>query len=625
MTGPQQPGNFAQQLKAIRQIDNTDEMASRLQQLACTNLTFLEALQLSRAIESAQASLPVVKLAILSSTTCDHLVGGIRVSALRRGLGIDVWCGQYGQYRQEVMQPAAPLLAFAPDYILFVQHAAHLAPGIALHASHQEVDEAIAQSVADLAQLWSRAATTFDATVIQQTCIERSEPVFGSFDRVVPGSPYAITQKLNHTLATQAAAHNVGVLDVARQVSRDGLAHWFDETRWLQAKMEIAPNAMVDFGELLVRHLCALRGDVRKCLVLDLDNTLWGGVVGDDGVEGLVIGEGSGAGEAFLSLQRYALALKARGIVLAVCSKNELDAARAPFLQHPDMLLKLSDFAAFVANWEDKAANLQAIAAQFNLGLESLVFVDDNPAERERVRAALPMVAVPELPEDPAAFVACIANQGYFEAVTFTADDQQRADQYAANAERNALRTTAVSMDDYLAGLHMTMTSGPITPVDLARATQLIGKTNQFNTTTRRYTHDQVQAFANDQNGLTLVARLADKFGDNGLVSVAILVPDDQHEDALRMVSWVMSCRVFGRQLEHQMMNIIVQKARQRGKQTLIGEFISSPKNTVISSLFADFGFAQSTPEPATPGLQEWTLGVAGYTPVRTRIGLAEC
>ena len=317
----------------------------------------------------------------------------------------------------------------------------------------------------------------------------------------------------------------VSLLDVARASERDGIDTWFDVGHWLQSKMEIAPQSAALYGDMVARIVAAQRGLSKKCLVFDLDNTLWGGVVGDDGLEGIVLGEGSAAGEAHLALQRYAKQLKERGVILAVCSKNDPTIAEAAFRDHPEMHLKRSDIAAFIANWDDKSENLKRIAAQLNIGIDSLVFVDDNPVERARIRQSLPMVSVPELPDDVANYVRCLADAGYFEAVAFTSEDRQRAAQYAANAEREALLGSSQSMDDFLSSLKMSVSYGPFTPVDLARVTQLINKTNQFNTTTRRYTAEQVATFASAADVITLQFRLLDRFGDNGLVSAMILRP----------------------------------------------------------------------------------------------------
>src|SRR5207253_484110 len=287
--------------------------------------------------------------------------------------------------------------------------------------------------------LWKAARQALKATAIQQTFLDVTEPLFGSYDRLVAGAPSRMVARLNDLMSEAAASEGVLLLDVARASEIDGIDTWFDAGRWMQAKMEIAPPAAPFYGDLVARIVAAQRGLSKKCLVLDLDNTLWGGVIGDDGLEGIVLGQGSALGEAHLAFQRYALQLKARGVILAVCSKNDSATAEAVFENHPEMVLKRTDIAAFIANWHDKAENLKTIATRLNIGLDSLVFVDDNPVERARVRESLPMVAVPELPEDAARFVPCLADAGYFEAIGFTVEDWQRAAQYAANAEREAL------------------------------------------------------------------------------------------------------------------------------------------------------------------------------------------
>ena len=410
------------------------------------------------------------------------------------------------------------------------------------------------------------------------------------------------------------------LLDVARASEGDGIGAWFDAGRWMQAKMEIAPPAAPLYGDLVARIVAAQRGMSKKCLVLDLDNTLWSGVIGDDGLEGIVLGEGSAAGEAHLALQRYALQLKARGVILAVCSKNDTTIAEAVFRDHPEMLLRRADFAAFVANWEDKAANLKTIAGRLNIGLDSLVFVDDNPVERARVRESLPMVAVPELPEDVAYYVGCLANAGYFETVSFTPDDQVRAEQYAANTEREALLGSSESVDDFLRGLRMSVVFGPVKAVDLSRVTQLINKTNQFNPTTRRYTAEEVEAIAAAPEMISLQFRLLDRFGDNGLISILILRPEPEQADVLQIDTWVMSCRVFGRDLEFEAMNIAVETARRRGVRAFRANYIPTKKNGVIRDLYPRLGFTRVNAEMPADGTIQWHLNLAEYVGRKTHI-----
>jgi FkbH-like protein len=440
---------------------------------------------------------------------------------------------------------------------------------------------------------------------------------------VVPGAPATVVARLNDQACEAAARDGALVLDVARASQRDGIDAWFDVGRWLQGKLEIAPQAAPLYGDLTARILAAQRGLSKKCLVLDLDNTLWGGVIGDDGLDGIVLGEGSAAGEAHLALQHYARQLKERGVILAVCSKNDLKIAEAAFRDHPEMALRRSDFAAFQANWDDKAQNLKVIAARLNIGLDALVFVDDNPAERARVRQSLPMVAVPEMPEDPAHYVRCLAEAGYFEAVAFTAEDRGRAEAYAANAEREALLGSAESMDDFLRGLNMTALYGPFTAVDHARVVQLINKTNQFNTTTRRYAGEEIARIMDEPDAVTLQFRLLDRVGDNGLVSTMILRPTADDE-ALEIENWVMSCRVFGRELEFEAMNVAVAAAKERGARALVADYIPTPKNDVISKLYPSLGFTEvDSPAPANRATR-WVLDLADYVTRKTHIVVQE-
>ena len=270
--------------------------------------------------------------------------------------------------------------------------------------------------------------------------------------------------------------------------------------------------------------------------------------------------------------------------------KNDPAIAEAAFRDHPEMLLKPSDISAFLANWNDKAENLKTIAARLNIGLDSLVFVDDNPVERERIRQSLPMVAVPELPTDIAHYVRCLADAGYFEAVGFTPEDRQRTEQYAANAERESLFKLSGSLDDFLRNLQMSVVFGPFASADLVRITQLFNKTNQFNTTTKRYSAEEIAHFASAEETMTLQFRLLDKYGDNGLVSAMILRPDPKQPEVFEIENWVMSCRVFGRQLEFEAMNIAVEQARRRGSKALRANYIPTPKNGVISDLYSISG-----------------------------------
>ena len=616
--------DFRADLGVALESPNPTDCLEKLASLAQYRLGYLETIQLDRALGrltlEPSSGFTVVRLALLASSTVDHLLPAIRVAGLRRRLLIDVHIGTYGQYRQDLLDPASSLHQFAPQFVLLSITARNTIADVPLTATAEEVDETISRSIDDLRLLWRKARETLNATIIQQTFLDSTEPVFGSYDRLVPGAPARVITQLNDQLSKAAAPDSVLILDVARASERDGIDGWFDTGSWFQGKLEIAPQAAPLYGEMVARIVAAQRGLSRKCLVFDLDNTLWGGVIGDDGLEGLVLGEGSAAGEAHLALQRYARQLKERGVILAVCSKNDPAIAEAAFRDHPEMILGRSDISAFVANWEDKSANLKAIAARLNIGLDSLVFVDDNPAERARIRQSLPMVAVPELPKDIAHYVRCIADAGYFEAIAFTSEDRQRTEQYAANAEREALSELSGSLEDFLQGLKMTVVFGAFGAADLMRITQLFNKTNQFNTTTRRYSGEEVANFATSNEAMTLQFRLLDKFGDNGLVSAMILRPDLERSDVFEIENWVMSCRVFGRQLEFEAMNIVVEQARRRGIKALRADYIPTSKNGVISELYPSLGFSPLNDRPQQNGATSWILKPAEYTARSTHL-----
>ncbi|WP_407290747.1 HAD-IIIC family phosphatase [Stutzerimonas zhaodongensis] len=549
--------------------------------------------------ETTVSGLGPLRIALLSSHTVDHLVPAIRVAGLHRRLALSVHVAPYGMYRQALLMDDPELASFAPQLIVLALDARDAPLQLPLEASQEDVDAAIAERVDELRLLWRRARERYAAQVVQQTIVPADPPLFGSFEALVPASPFALIDRLNAAIRSAAREDGVLLMDLAWEAARgsygDGLA---EPVRWHQAKQLVSPNLAPLYGDQLARIAAASVGLSRKCMVLDLDNTLWGGVVGDDGVDGIQLGQGSPSGEAFLAFQRYAALLARRGVILAVCSKNDLSVAEAAF-NHPDMALKRSDIAAFVANWEDKAGNLRRIASMLDIGLDSLVFVDDNPAERDIVRRELPEVAVPELPDDVADYPARVAAAGYFEAVSFTSDDATRGRNYALNAERKAAMSQATDMEGYLRGLEMVLTATPIGPAELARSTQLINKTNQFNLTTRRYSEAEVERIAADPHSVALAIRLTDKFGDNGLISVVLARPDAAvADDELLIDSWLMSCRVLGRQVEEAVLDVLIDFAIAAGYRALIGEFRPTERNGMVAEHYPRLGFAQH-PAPA--------------------------
>ena len=589
-------------------------LTTRLDRLAS------EGLQAATNGEASVAGLQPLRIALLASHTVDHLVPAIRVAGLQRGLALKVHVAPYGMYRQALLMDDAELASFAPQLIVLALDARDAPLQLPLEASPESVAAAVTTRVDELRLLWRCARERYAAQVVQQTLVPADPPIFGSFEALVPASPWALIDRLNTAIRRAAGEDGVLLLDLAWEAARgsygDGLA---EPLRWHQAKQLVSPNLAPLYGDQLARIAAASVGLSRKCLVLDLDNTLWGGVVGDDGIDGLHLGQGSPSGEAFLAFQHYTALLARRGIILAVCSKNDQNIAEAAF-KHPEMVLKRSDIAAFVANWEDKANNLRRIASMLNIGLDSLVFVDDNPAERDIVRRELPQVAVPELPEDVADYPARIAAAGYFEAVSFTSDDATRGRNYALNAERKVAMTQATDMQGYLRDLQMVLYATRIGDAELARSTQLINKTNQFNLTTRRYSEAEVERIARrGPRAVALAIRLADKYGDNGLISVVLARPDTAFaDDELLIDSWLMSCRVLGRQIEEAVLDVLVHAARAAGYRTLIGEYRPSGRNGMVAEHYPQLGFVpHPAPTEAASEATFWRYDLGSSRPTR--------
>jgi FkbH-like protein len=377
----------------------------------------------------------------------------------------------------------------------------------------------------------------------------------------------------------------------------------------------VHPGAAPLYGDLVGRLLAARQGRSRKCLVLDLDNTLWGGVIGDDGMEGIALGNGTALGEAFLELQYYAKELTRRGVILAVCSKNDEANALEPFEKHPDMVLRRGDIACFVANWNDKAANLREIARRLNIGTDALVFADDNPAERAIIRRELPEVAVPELPEEPGLYAATIAAGGYFEAVRLTAEDRERAAQYQANLAREQAQAALDSgsetdMQGYLESLEMVLQWGRIDPISAPRIVQLVNKTNQFNLMTRRTTDEAVAALMHDDAALHLHLRLIDKFGNNGIIAVVI---GERRGDAMHVTDWLMSCRVLKRGVEAATLNLVAAESRRLGARRVIGTYRPTAKNGMVRDHYESLGFQPAGAE--SDGVTTWELDLDRFVP----------
>ena len=565
-------------------------------------------------------STKTVRLAVLGSSTLAHLLPGIRVAGLRRGIWIDTYENDYGQYLQELSDPDSPLHAFKPTAVLLALDAYHLTAGVTAGMDAASAEAALTEMQDRITEAWQLASTAFRCPILQQAALPLHLSVLGNNEHRLPGSRAWFVTRLNAAIRTLAEQQGVDILAIDDRAARDGTGKWHDTALWHRSKQEVSPAAGPMYGDLVGRWLAAKQGRSFKCLVLDLDNTVWGGVIGDDGLEGIAIGQGSPLGEAYTAFQEYARELSRRGVILAVCSKNDEANALEPFEKHPDMVLKRGDIAAFVANWSNKADNIRTIAHELNIGLDSLCFIDDNPFERNLVRQELPMVAVPEVSDDPTGYPVALSDGGYFEGLSVTDEDRERTSQYQGNKARDALKAAVTDLPSYLRGLEMELIWRRFDKIGQQRIVQLINKSNQFNLTTRRYTDDDILAVMADPNAFGLQLRLTDRFGDNGII--AIVIGRLQANQDLLIDTWLMSCRVLGRQVEPTTLNLIAREAAKMGAKRLVGEYIPTKKNGMVKDHYAKLGFTVMETDEA--GGNRSILDLGSFTPAETFIHVIE-
>ena len=611
---PRPSENYSKRCRALREA--VGEVGREIRVLASFALDENKLVKLANSIESLRSTpdylQPLIpfRLGIISNATSHFMVPALTATAARYGIALECIEANYGQVMQEALAPESIINRARADAVLVAIDYRGLALGVPFGDS-AAAEMVVAAAIDELRVLRDGLRKNSGASCIFQTLARPVEATFGSLDLALPGTSRNVIDLFNRALATTLAGKQDLLLDVGGLAETVGLSAWHDSSLWNLGKIPFSNCFLPIYADLTCRLIAALRGKSRRCLILDLDNTLWGGVIGDDGLEGIVLGQGDPQGEAHLEIQRTALALRERGIVLAVSSKNNDETARLPFQKHPEMLLRENHLAVFQANWNDKATNIRAIAAELSLGLESLVFLDDNPAERRLVRDMLPDVAVPELPDDPALYVRTLLAAGYFEAITYSPEDQKRADFYQGNARRVALQRATGDLDAYLANLNMTITFQPFDDVGRARIAQLISKSNQFNLTTRRYSEAQVGEIEVDPNCFTLQVRLVDIFGDNGMVSVVICRQD---AGVWQIDTWLMSCRVLGRRVEQAVLQELLTHARSLGIGRLIGTYRPTERNRLVEDHYSKLGFTEC--ERMADGSTVWGLDVADWTDV---------
>jgi FkbH-like protein len=522
------------------------------------------------------------RIALVSSTTIDFLAPILRAQCFGAGIDAEIYIGPFNQCEQEIRHPDSGLTRFRPDVIAIGTDWR----SVGLRDEEDAPGGIVGEHIARLESLWREARERLGATVIQFNYEVPPFEALGHLSAALPGGRGHLLRAINLALWESAGrTQGVTILDVDQIAARFGKDRWNDPVLWHTAKQYPSAEAMPALGHQLTALLRAILGLTSKCLALDLDGVLWGGVIGEDGLAGIQLGGGP-AGEAFVAFQRYLQSLTRTGVLLAVCSKNNFDDAVLPFRQHPEMVLREQDIAVFTANWKSKDENLRKIAAALNIGLDAMVFVDDNPAERSRVRQNLPQVEVVEMPADPALYISAVSRLALFETLAITREDRLRTASIRENLERKTLESTAGSVDDYLAQLDIKIQLTPFDEVNLPRIVQLINKTNQFNLTTRRRADAEVRGLL-AAGAYTQAMRASDRFGDSGLTGVLIAIPED---GGLRVDTWLMSCRVLGRRLEEAMFAALVRYAAENRCTHITGEYIPSAKNSQVADLYDRLG-----------------------------------
>ena len=546
------------------------------------------------------------KIAILGGSTTNNIMALLDLFLLNNGIKAEFYESEYNKYYEDAMFDALELVEFKPDIIFIHTTSVNIRNYPAIRDSAETVEEKLASVYGEFEGMWEHLREKYGCPIIQNNMEFPNVRLLGNSDCVNIHGHVNFINRLNAKFAEYAASHdNFYIHDINYLAARIGLDNFYDPFYMFMYKYAVAVPAIPEFSYSLSHIIKAIYGKNKKAFVLDLDNTLWGGVVGDDGPENLEIGKETAEGEAYLAFQEYLKSHKDIGVLLNISSKNEEENALAG-LNHEDGALKPDDFTVIKANWEPKSSNVETIAAELSLGADSFVFVDDNPAEREIVEANIKGIAVPAV-TTPDKYMREIDRHGYFEVLKLSKDDLSRNEMYKANIKRAETLKTFTNYGDYLKSLEMKAVIRPFEPVYMARIAQLTNKSNQFNLTTRRYTQSEIEEAAKER--LTFYGKLADKFGDNGVVTVAI---GRAEGTVCHMELWLMSCRVLKRDMELALLDKIVHTCRDHGIKEIRGYYYPTAKNAMVKEFYKELGFEKISED--AEGNTEWKLDIsAGY------------
>ncbi|HEX6127003.1 MAG TPA: HAD-IIIC family phosphatase [Pyrinomonadaceae bacterium] len=561
--------------------------------------SFSEFMALSNLRKRALATVPPVSdpadttlnVAIVGGSTLYPLSELVEHALSTMVQATSVWAGEFNNFRFELLNGSDELTAFKPNFFVVIPDQKSCRYDGDLTDDKGRIDRAVDRISGDLLHLCERAHEYHGAEILLCNYLPAPFHDLGEFGVKSPASDWNFKRAVNLALAERAPNY-VHICDLEFLAYRLGGLEARDDRSWFESKQAFSPAMMVAIAKETAHIVSSIKTAPKKVLVLDLDNTLWGGVIGDDGIEGIEIGDTSPRGEAFKAFQSYILSLMDRGVLLGVCSKNDYENAIEPFRIHPEMVLREEHIVSFKANWEPKAANLIEMAEELSLGLDSFIFVDDNPAEIEIVKQFAPDVTTILLSDDPAEYVRQLQESRLFERSAITREDAERTQQYKNEADRRRLEKTAVDMDSYLESLDMVATIRDFDRLDLPRIAQLINKSNQFNLTTKRRTEAEIESLMADPDYVGFTVRLADRFGDHGLISIVVCRTVGNR---LEIDTWLMSCRVLKRQVEHEVLNEIVRRARIGGCSIVRGCYLPTAKNGMVRDLLPSLGFETVT------------------------------
>ena len=546
--------------------------------------------ELKKNLKKDFSNLSKIKVAILGDSATQFLAQAIRGQGFENNFNLDIWEADFNQIDLQTNDSGSELYTQNPDVVIIFQ-ATHKLLGKYNKLKTENHNQLANNELDKINNYIDCIEQNCKAKIIFYNYNEIDDSVFGNFALKTPSSFLFQTRKLNYELMLLAAQKpNFYLCDIATIHNQMGKNNFFQSSIYINTEMVFSIDSLPLIASKTVDFIATLNGKFKKCVILDLDNTTWGGIIGDDGLENIQIGS-LGIGKAFSEFQYWIKKLKNRGIIVAVCSKNTESVAKEPFEKHPDMVLKLDDISVFVANWENKADNIRQIQNILNIGFDSMVFLDDNPFERNIVRENIPEICVPELPEDPAEYLEYLYGLNLFETISFSNEDSERTKLYQTEAKRVTVQQKFTNEDDFLKSLDMVSKVEPFNKFNNPRVAQLSQRSNQFNLRTVRYIDADIEQLSQSENYHTFTFTLEDKYGDNGLICVIIL--KHQNTDNVFIDTWFMSCRVLKRGMENFVLNTIIDFCKSKNYKNLIGEYLPTPKNEMVKNHYLDLGFSQ--------------------------------